>query len=387
MHVLILPSWYPETPEDINGIFFRQQAQALHRQGLRVGVAAPIFRSLRGEPETLFSTNYGMRHYVDQGIPTYTYRSMLFFPYIPHVDSKRWIHAGKKLFRRYVAEHGRPDILHAHSMNYGGVLAQQIHAETGIPYVITEHSSTYARKLIRSWQRPAMMKSARQCASRIAVSHNFCALLEQEFEGLPWKYIPNILSTKFETSSTATKQTPDQNFTFCSVANLNHNKGFDILLPAFAEAVKIHPSLKLKIGGAGPKEEELIQTASRLGLGNSIEFLGALSNDAVLQLMQESHAFVLASRVETFGVVYIEALSQGLPVVATRCGGPESIVTQENGLLVPTENISALSEALIKLYENHQQYQPERLREACLNEFGEQAVTTRLIQEYQKALT
>ena len=66
--------------------------------------------------------------------------------------------------------------------------------------------------------------------------------------------------------------------------------------------------------------------------------------------MRHSNAFVLASRTETFGVVYIEALSQGLPVIATRCGGPESIVTSDNGLLVPIENIPELTKALLTLY-------------------------------------
>ena len=75
MHVLIIPSWYPETPDDIDGIFFRQQAQALHRHGLKTGVIAPIFRSLR-KPRTLLSNRYGISHYIEEGVPTFAYRSM-----------------------------------------------------------------------------------------------------------------------------------------------------------------------------------------------------------------------------------------------------------------------------------------------------------------------
>ena len=102
--------------------------------------------------------------------------------------------------------------------------------------------------------------------------------------------------------------------------------------------------------------------------------------------MYESDAFVLASRIETFGVVFIEALAQGLPVVATRCGGPESIVTPANGLLIDTENQQALTEALIALHDNHRQYSPQALREACLNEFGEHSVVSQLTETYRAAI-
>ncbi len=102
--------------------------------------------------------------------------------------------------------------------------------------------------------------------------------------------------------------------------------------------------------------------------------------------MRRSDAFVLASRHETFGVVFIEALSQGLPVIATRCGGPNSTVTPENGLLVPTENIGALAGALVELYENRSRYNAAVLRENCLNEYGEHSVIGQIKAQYCAAL-
>ena len=384
MHVLILPSWYPETPDDVDGIFFRQQAQALQRAGLTVGVIAPQFRSMRGRPDTLFSSQYGFRQYVEQDVPTFVYQTMYFFPRM-RIDRDRWVRAGKKLFARYVAQHGKPDILHAHCMNHAGILAHAIHQETGIPYVITEHSTTYARKLIHDWQWPAMQPAAEKAAARLAVSKEFCSLLQNEYKGLSWAYLPNILSAKFEAPVDLSAKPQNEHFTFCSVAHLQHKKGFDILLPAFAEALKIHPGLKLKIGGTGPEESHLRQLAADLNLSGSVVFLGALKNEEVLQLMYESDAFVLASRVETFGVVFIEALSQGLPVVATRCGGPESIVTPANGLLVPTDDIAALAAALIELYENHERDNSAHLRKQCLDEFGEHSIIAQLTEQYRIA--
>ena len=386
MHVLIIPSWYPETPEDIDGIFFRLQAQALQRSGLKIGVTAPVFRSMRGKPASVVNGGYGIRSYTEENIPTYVYKSMYFFPRLPYLDRHRWVGAGWKLFKRYVRDHGTPDIIHAHSMNHAGILAQQIHAKTGIPFVLTEHSSTYARKLIRNWQRPAMLQSAQQCSARIAVSKDFCRLLETEYGGLDWQYIPNSLSPAFIRPVDLANKPKNADFTFCSVAHLNYNKGFDILLPAFAEALKTHPDLKLKIGGTGLIASQLHNLAAELGLENSVEFLGGLQNDQVLDLMFRSDAFVLASRNETFGVVFIEALSQGLPVAATRCGGPQTIINENNGILVPVGDVQALAGALVSLYENRDRYDAQTLRADCLSEFGEEAVVRQITAVYKTIL-
>lgn len=386
MHVLIIPSWYPETPEDIDGIFFRLQAQALQRSGLKIGVTAPVFRSMRGKPASVVNGGYGIRSYTEENIPTYVYKSMYFFPRLPYLDRRRWVGAGWKLFKRYVRDHGTPDIIHAHSMNHAGILAQQIHEKTGIPFVLTEHSSTYARKLIRNWQRPAMLRSAQQCSARIAVSKDFCRLLETEYGGLDWQYIPNSLSPAFIRPVDLANKPKNADFTFCSVAHLNYNKGFDILLPAFAEALKTHPDLKLKIGGTGLIASQLHNIAAELGLENSVEFLGGLQNDQVLDLMFRSDAFVLASRNETFGVVFIEALSQGLPVAATRCGGPQTIINENNGILVPVGDVQALAGALVSLYENRDHYDAQTLRADCLSEFGEEAVVRQITAVYKTIL-
>ena len=386
MHVLIIPSWYPETPEDVDGIFFRLQAQALQRSGLKIGVTAPVFRSMRGKPASVVNGGYGIRSYTEENIPTYVYKSMYFFPRLPYIDRYRWVGAGWKLFKRYVRDHGTPDIIHAHSMNHAGILAQQIHAKTGIPFVLTEHSSTYARKLIRNWQRPAMLRSAQQCSARIAVSKDFCRLLETEYGGLDWQYIPNSLSPAFIRPVDLANKPKNADFTFCSVAHLNYNKGFDILLPAFAEALKTHPDLKLKIGGTGLIASQLHNLAAELGLENSVEFLGGLQNDQVLDLMFRSDAFVLASRNETFGVVFIEALSQGLPVAATRCGGPQTIINENNGILVPVGDVQALAGALVSLYENRGRYDAQTLRADCLSEFGEEAVVRQITAVYKTIL-
>lgn len=386
MHIVLTPSWYPRSETDVDGIFFRLQAQALQRAGFKVGVVAPLFRSPKTEPKTIFTGPYGMEHHRHGGIETYAYHSMYFFPRCPagDPDRHRWVRAGLKAFAAYVADHGLPDVIHAHTVNYGGILAHTISQRYGIPYIITEHSSTYTRNLIRPQQWPPMRAAVADAADRFAVSRDFCTLLEEKYPGQAWHYLPNILGSNFA-QDFAFPEKNRETFHFCSVSHLRHLKGHDLLLPAFAQALQKHPNLRLSIGGDGAEAGRLKQQAADLGLEGKVEFLGALQTEQVLDLMRQSDAFVLASRTETFGVVFIEALSQGLPVIATECGGPQSIVNASNGLLVPTENINALADALVQMYEQRHRYHAPTLRQNCLAEFSEAAIIGKLAEAYAAA--
>jgi glycosyltransferase involved in cell wall biosynthesis len=84
--------------------------------------------------------------------------------------------------------------------------------------------------------------------------------------------------------------------------------------------------------------------------------LGQLERDQVKNLMRESRFYVVSSHVETFGVVVIEALSQGVPVISTKCGGPESILTSEDGYLVDVNNVNALVEGMENILANSEKF-------------------------------
>ncbi|HHL3632948.1 glycosyltransferase [Neisseria polysaccharea] len=387
MHVLVIPSWYPQSEQDVDGIFFQNQALALQRKGIKTAILAPMFRYLRKETASILTGPYGFAQYRQKGLNIYAWRSMYFFPRFPFIDIDRirWVRAGLKAFKHYIRENGLPDLIHAHCMNYAGILAQKISEKYGIPYVLTEHSSTITRGLIRPHQWQPMEKAAVHASARLAVSRHFAHVLQHKY-GCEWQYLPNILGGIFNRTFEQREKNNKPHFVFCTVSHFRRLKGHDVLLTAFARALAQCPQLRLNIGGSGQEETNLKQQARQLGIAHAVTFLGALQPEAVLDLMRNSNAFVLASRTETFGVVYIEALSQGLPVIATRCGGAESIVSDGNGYLVPVDDDDALADALIKMYEHHSDFEPARLRENCLNEFGENAVIGRLIGIFRQAI-
>jgi len=135
---------------------------------------------------------------------------------------------------------------------------------------------------------------------------------------------------------------------FC-IGRLETFKGHDVLLEAWAGVLACHGELRLAIAGSGSCLSKLEQQADALGIGQSVSFVGHLSAAGVHQWMAAADLFVLPSRSEPFGIVLLEAMSHGLPVVATHVGGIPEVVPASGGevQLVPADNAQALKEAML----------------------------------------
>jgi len=351
-------------------------------------VIYPAQRSLR-QWSSIFRGRYGLAEENDCGLSTLRWHGMRWFPRVPYLTSVSLIRQGIKLFKEYVARHGTPDILHAHSIFYGGIIAYAINKITGIPYVITEHSTAYARDLITPTQKAAALDAVTHASRRMAVSPPFCELLQDYFgaEAGQWFPVPNIVSNLFAKAPLSKPNQSKNSFTFLCVALLISKKAIDNLITAFANAFKNNPQVTLRIGGDGPERQTLKELARSLGITSQVRFLGKLTRKQVVWEIANTDVFVLPSHFETFGVVVIEALAMGKPVVATRCGGPESILRAQDGELIPTDDIQVLSATMQKIRREFHAYKPQEIRESCLARYGEGIITKRLKAVYSEVLS
>lgn len=391
MHVLIIPSErYATEEEPLAGIFQRDQALALKRNGFNVGIIAPRPRSLRFFRAGMRAKSNRIEITELNGIPVYRCLSWSWIPArTPYIFTLLFRSHGMRFFSEYVKEHGVPDLIHAHNCLYAGVLAAQIKRVHGIPFVLTEHSSRYLTGGIRRWQRQLVRDALNGASIRCVVSNYLGESLEQDFPGTasPWERVPNILAPLFEAQPPigAGNPHPEGVFRFLTVGSMVAIKNHAGLLRSFARQFAEDQHVQLRIGGDGPLRAELMMLAQTLGISSQVAFLGRLARSEVLAEMQASNAFVLSSNHETFGVVLIEALACGMPVIATACGGPAEIVCEANGILVPTRDEPAMAHAMSVLMERYGEYDREAIRRECLQLFGEAAIVESLGKVYGRA--
>jgi glycosyltransferase involved in cell wall biosynthesis len=387
-HVLVMPSWYPTPDDPVAGIFFREQALAMHAAGLRVRVAVPEQYSLSRMYGRFRRLSPVIERTDDEGMPTWRW-AICYGPDLSPQGfrSRSFLIGGEHCFRRYLAEHGMPDVIHAQSVLWAGVLAAHLKRRFGVPFVVTEHSSAYREGLVGAFQCRLTTEVLRAADVRTFVSPQLGEGMEAQFGEVarPWRWTPNLVDERFRPAGSDEARTRVP-FVFLSVGMLVWYKGYPDLLHAFALRFRGDPGMRLRIVGDGPLRPELEGLTQELGISSQVDFLGALDRERVLTEMQGADALVHPSPFETFGIVLAEALACGLPVVAASEGGPRSIIHEGNGMLVPPQDREALAGAMAAMRDGIGAYDAQAIREDCLRRFSSQAVVDMMKDVYAEAL-
>jgi glycosyltransferase involved in cell wall biosynthesis len=164
----------------------------------------------------------------------------------------------------------------------------------------------------------------------------------------------------------------------------NFRKGVDILIKAVSMLKDM--DLKVHIGGDGTYLNMFRDMAKELDVDRKCIFYGEIKPESVQDFYSKLDFYVLPSRDETFGVVVIEAMACGLPVIATRCGGPEEIITRETGILIEKENPPELARAIRSLAVNLDSYNRKAIRNYVLEKYSKDRFTESLSEVYQELL-
>lgn len=292
-------------------------------------------------------------------------------------------------FGEYVKKFGKPNLIHAHSrFLISALIANQIGKKFNIPYVVTEHSSFYFRNLVANDDYRAIREVLNEATRWIAVSTKLGEYIKKKVDGINKDFIeiPNAVEKEFELAGIG-QRIISNTIKFLNIADLNKNKRHDLLIEAFDRGFNAKHGFHLLIGGVGPQKACLEKAVKEKGLDAQVHFLGALSRNEVVDRINECDFFVVSSDFETFSVVTIEALALGKPVVSTRCGGPEEIVNDKNGILVPKGDVEALAYGMYRIYKNCEDYDPVMIRKECLEKYSTDVVTAKLISLYNQVLT
>ena len=279
------------------------------------------------------------------------------------------------------------DLIHAHFIYADGVAAHRLSRRYRVPFVVTEHAP-WGSWLERAGLLRAAVEAAREASCIMAVSRYVRDTIV-DYTGDPdrVRVIPNGVDERvFRPNG------PSRERQILYVGLINFNKGIDTLL----EAMRIvrgrwQDAGLVLVGGSFYRntrlqQERLQALARELGLADCVAFVGQRPPEEVARFMRESAVVVLPSRAESFGSVLVEALACGTPVVASRSGGPEDIVDDEVGKLVPTGDPEALAQAIVAVLEQPDRYDAARLREHALRRFGWTTIERELREVYELAV-
>lgn len=378
LKILILPGWYPTKENPVSGVFVREQAQAVARyDDVVVLYAEPSSAPLRGLYELSDSREDGLRtvrvHYRRLPVPGTT--TLL----------AGWVHlAGVRTLLR---SGFRPDVIHAH-VYYAGARAVLLGKLLGIPVVITEHSTEFPRRALTRrgyWEARFAMGRAQAV---LPVSENLRDAIKAYGIRARFRVVPNVFRADlfYPADATSGQRNGHEPKRLLTVALLAEKKGISYLLEAVARLRRDRQDFRLDIVGDGEIRGRLEAQAAELGVADLVQFHGVKPKEEVARFMRQCDIFVLPSLVEPFGVVVIEALACGKPVVVTDSGGPGEIVNDSTGLVVPPGDAQALATALNDMLDRYPSYDPACIAAYAKERYGPDAIGQVLHDTYLTAV-
>ncbi len=371
MHVLIIPSWYMTIKNPVSGIFFSDQAEALAKICNKVGVVYVYDQNIIEKIKEL-----NIKIGIIKSFKKKNYNNIVCEVIrMPKIVNFTW----KIMLRRYIRKYGVPDIVHVHSY-FEGRRAIWLKRKYGIKYVITEHSTNMYTNLINNKDYNYVINLYRDSAYRIAVSNEYALFLTKK-TGHNFNYIPNTVDTDYFTC----KENNNKNkYTFINIGYLTKLKRQDILIKAFYKAFKSNNNVNMIIVGNGEEYFNLAKIIDKYGIEDKVYLFGEASRFQVKELLQRSNCYVLTSAFETFGVALIEAMSTGIPGIATRCGGPESIITNDKVGILCDNDAESISNAMLTAY--NKTYDSNYIRNYIINNFSYDVVSKKLVSIYNEII-
>lgn len=326
--LLMITSLFPNPRNMYRGIFVLEQAKLLAEK-YDVRVIAYDFPG-----------KYELTHFKESGIPVDYFR----FPLVANIFPTSILTFAFFLSRKIkrVISSWEPDLIQYHDFAHlpGLWVMHRTLQNSGIPCFLTLHNlksipGAMNRRMTDLIYRTTMKSSLILWTKIYTVSRETCVYVRAfnprcEFIGngiVPDEAPANIDALDvwnwFKVG----------HFKFISVGNLVKTKGFDLLIPAIKELNAMGLLCQLVIVGDGPEREQIRQTISDEGLSELIFLHSPLPHSEVMSLYSRFDAFVLPSWKETFGIVYLEAMFAGLPVIAVKCQGISGLFEENDEAL------------------------------------------------------
>lgn len=367
-HILILTSGgrVATTKSPNGGIFMLNQAKILSKEFEKVAFLSTGYVEFRN----LFQKdNYQINEKIQELVIWKNYKKHWFPRKYLRYEYQKYIYSklALKQFAKYISIYGTPDIIHAHNIIFSGIVAKKIYKIYNIPFVITEHSSAFYMNVYSKSFITKIKRDIKNCDLISTVSPNNSVIIKNLFSKKTF-VIPNIVEDFF----TFKRSNVNSKFEFVCVANLIPMKNVKNVINAFKDVIKDHKA-RLTIVGDGPLKNEINSLIFKLKIQVNTELIDYLAPNKLSKKLNASNCLILVSEYETFGVVVIEALASGIPVIVSNKVGSNFHINSSNGLIIQKNNHLELVSAMKNIIENYKSFNRKKISEDTINKFGKES--------------
>ena len=348
--VLVITSTYPRHEQDYAVPWMREIHRQMTERGHQITVLAPSYKGLKSH--VLDGVEVRRFRYAPASIERLTheegasykirkaYMQLLAIPYILlGCLAAAWLASTRKF-----------DVIHVHWPFPHGMMGQVARFFSGAPLVVMSHGAEFSLARRKKWVRPFLRQSLRSADLLISNSSD-TARMVTECSDRACHVLP------YGTTVAAANVAPPQNAVprVLFTGRLIERKGLEYLLRAVPRILAVQPA-QFIISGDGDQRPKLEQLHQELALGDSVEFLGFVSNERLGQEYAQCDIWVNPAIIDSWGdaeglgVGAIEAYSYYKPVVAGKVGGiPDAVIDGVTGRLVPEKDSIALADAICEL--------------------------------------
>ncbi len=358
MKILFLSAWYPNRYDEMAGLFVRKHAQAL-------SLYDDVFvLYLHADPNTSSFEIVQQNH---NGLS----EVYVYFPYSTHFTkiSKaiNYFRAFTKGYNYIFKQNDKPDSVQANVLTRSGVLALYLKITKKIPYVIVEHWTRYlptVNTYKRIFRKIATKIVIRNCNTILPISKQLQdSMIQCGLHSNNYLHINNVVDDFFYIPQDKLSRIKKRILHIsCFSERAKNIKG---LLNSIDNLRQLRNDFELIIIGTGEDFNEVRDYARQLKLEDMVVFLGEKRPDEVCQYIYQSDYFVLFSNYENAPVVISESLACGRPVITTNVGFVQSVITEQNGKIIPIGNESALTKEMYWMLDHFQDYDEEEIRKSA----------------------
>lgn len=391
--ILVLSHMYPRDYHPSGGIFVHEQVKALRASGIDA-------RVLSGDPYWINTLNpvrimRAIRNWWRMGNYQWECHDGVPFIRFPYIVSSSFLPFQVHAFTyangvsRCLSRLDRAfdfQLVHAHTSYTDGSAGAKVAVKYDVPLVITEHTGPFRTLTRTSYLRRKTQASINSASRLISVSASLLNDIKSQVsirDPDRTCVLPNVVDTDVFRLE---PRESDGRVKVLWVGHFVEIKRVNVLVRAFSAALKIQPNLYLKLVGSGELESDIRQLVKSLAIDSHVEFAGRSDRQGLLAHYRECDFLVISSEAETFGVVAIEAMSCGRPVLTTDCGGPAEIINHECLGLVVDKSTEAMAQGILEMTLRRADFDPRLIRKVAEQRYSTDAVVTGLKSIYSNVL-